>query len=113
MREIHINLGEGEEPPKTLLVPHEPDVVMPDGTQIHIKVKAEERPIVCPACKGKFSHSLALQMCVKCKLPDEIRVMGPQMIARWKRKQGEPKHRPVKAVKTKRRVKHGRRGVKR
>lgn len=113
MREIHINLGDGEEPPKTLLVPHEPEefeLIAVDEVQ---SMPDEKRPTACPACGAKFSHSLAESRCQRCFLPDEIRVMGPQMITRWKRQRGAPKHEPKKAIKTKKTNRHGRRGVKR
>lgn len=38
-----------------------------------------------PACKAKFSHSGAMAQCIKCGLPDEIRDLGPRVIARWQK----------------------------
>lgn len=78
---------------------------------------------VCPNCGAKFSHSATLNMCVKCKIPDEIIDGGPHLMARWKKDQQRKKHESKSKAKEIRRAahastrakkvnKHGRRGAK-
>lgn len=66
---------------------------------------------VCPNCGAKFSHSIALEMCVKCKIPDEIVKAGPRIMARWRNQNGSSRKQTVHS-KTKKVNKHGRKGVK-
>lgn len=40
----------------------------------------------CLACGAKFSHNKATLACSNCGMPDEIALLGPKVIARWKRK---------------------------
>lgn len=75
---------------------------------------------VCPACKVKFAHDGAKSLCKNCGIPDEVISMGPDMIARWQklnlRKEGRSKRETKEAFygkRTRRRNKHGRKGVRR
>jgi len=108
MKEIHVDLGEGREEIKTILLPD--TIVEPDVQEIHIdpSVKIWTRPKVCPSCGAKFAHSQAEGRCQKCKLPDEVIAMGLQAIVRWKRLQGTPKHKPRPSTHNKKRRGHGR-----
>lgn len=100
-----IAVDEVQNLPGTLLVPVSPLQVPADRA---VKVKI---PPACPACGAKFSHSQEKHWCKICKLPDEIRVLGPRMIGRWKRKSGFAK-RLHPASQTRKRNKPGRKGVK-
>jgi predicted amidophosphoribosyltransferase len=88
---------------KTLLIP---------DTAVEKPIRTPKKPTpLCPNCKAKFSHWESGKMCKKCHLPDEIADLGPNMIARWRRKNGIKK--PGQSFTTKKRPnKHGRRGVK-
>lgn len=105
VREIHVRL-DGETP--KLLVPHEPMIIEDEAQHVPDKLTTWVRPKVCPACGAKFAHSIAMAQCTKCGVPDEILMAGPRMVARWQRSRGVPKHKQLKASKTKRRRKHGR-----
>ena len=108
MKEIRVDLGEGREEIKTILLPD--TMVEPDVQTIAIdeSVKIWTRPKVCPGCGAKFSHSEAECRCQRCRLPDEVIMMGQQAIARWKRQQGAPKRKPRPATSNKKRKGHGR-----
>ena len=70
---------------------------------------------VCPACGAKFQHDPTALRCKVCGIPDEIVMMGPRMIARWKKDQFKQvglskraRKLRVKSRTTRRRRKHGR-----
>lgn len=120
IREIHVDLREGR---KEILVPlpeYNEDVEVvappPDFDKIVIKPELSKTP-TCQGCGGKFTHSAVMAMCTRCGLPDEVRNLGPRMIARWKKQQakekGASKRQIKQATKPRSRNKHGRKGVKR
>lgn len=85
--------------------------------------EGKKKPVpVCPNCGAKFSHSATLNMCVKCKIPDEIIDGGPHLMARWKKDQQRKNRTKSKAkqirkaahmsTRAKKVNKHGRRGAK-
>jgi hypothetical protein len=74
---------------------------------------------ICPVCGAKHSHDRATSSCRKCGVPDEILLMGPRMIARWKRQhakearaRGERQKVVIGGSAGRKRNKHGRKGVK-
>lgn len=72
---------------------------------------------ICPGCGAKHSHNKLEMNCKRCGLPDEIRDLGPQVVARWKRKtlgkRRALKNERILASSGRKRNKHGRKGVQR
>lgn len=68
---------------------------------------------VCPNCKSKFSHSMAMRKCTKCGLPDEVAELGPRGIARWRKQEAKRRGDRTKKIvaSTRKKNKHGRKGV--
>lgn len=74
-------------------------------------MKTKSEVPVCPNCGAKFAHSRAESRCQRCLIPDEIIVSGPRMIARWRKmKYGGKTH--TTHHQSRKRNKHGRKGVK-
>jgi hypothetical protein len=98
-----------------------PDVILKDGSMLEHKVGRPRTPI-CPGCGAKFSHDPRTLTCKICLIPDEIALMGGDMIRRWKKfnlRQSGASKRQTKIIargaagsKTRRRNKPGRKGVK-
>lgn len=77
----------------------------------------------CPNCGAKFMHDEAALICRSCGIPDEILHLGKKAIRDWKihtlrqmgfsRRHAKDTITQVGGNKSKRRAKHGRKGVKR